>query len=168
MQVVRAVGGKIPVLIDGGVRRGTDIFKALALGARAVLVNADSEVLTLLTCQYSLKLLCKVFCFIFHHTVLLLIGSVIDTLEDHCCFILFAIWLLYLLIGPFVILFPLMQIGRPILYGLAAKGEYGVQRVIEMLKAELELTMALSGCPTLNDITRTHVRTEQDRLNCRL
>ncbi|XP_058179155.1 peroxisomal (S)-2-hydroxyacid oxidase GLO4-like [Rhododendron vialii] len=95
-QVVRAVGGKIPVLIDGGVRRGTDIFKALALGAQAVLI------------------------------------------------------------------------GRPILYGLAAKGEYGVLRVIEMLKAELELTMALSGCPTLKDITRSHVRTEQDRLNCRL
>lgn len=62
----------------------------------------------------------------------------------------------------------LTQIGRPILYGLAAKGEYGVRRVIEMLKAELELTMALSGCPTLKDITRSHVRTEQDRLNCRL
>ncbi|KAI8544729.1 hypothetical protein RHMOL_Rhmol08G0317900 [Rhododendron molle] len=84
-QVVRAVGGKIPVLIDGGVRRGTDIFKALALGAQAVLI------------------------------------------------------------------------GRPILYGLAAKGEYGVRRVIEMLKAELELTMALSGCPTLKDITRSHL-----------
>ncbi|KAG5538003.1 hypothetical protein RHGRI_025182 [Rhododendron griersonianum] len=95
-QVVRAVGGKIPVLIDGGVRRGTDVFKALALGAQAVLI------------------------------------------------------------------------GRPILYGLAAKGEYGVRRVIEMLNAELELTMALSGCPTLKDITRSHVRTEQDRLNCRL
>ncbi|KAE9467968.1 hypothetical protein C3L33_00099, partial [Rhododendron williamsianum] len=127
MQVVRAVGGKIPVLIDGGVRRGTDIFKALALGAQAVLVNSDSEVLTLLTCQYVLLLFCKVLCFMLHHTI-----------------------------------------GRPILYGLAAKGEYGVRRVIEMLKAELELTMALSGCPTLKDITRSHVRTEQDRLNCRL
>jgi (S)-2-hydroxy-acid oxidase len=95
-EVVRAVGGKIPVLIDGGVRRGTDIFKALALGAQAVLI------------------------------------------------------------------------GRPILYGLAAKGEYGVRRVIEMLKDELELTMALSGCPTLKDITRSHVRMEQDRFNCRL
>ncbi|KAH7866489.1 hypothetical protein Vadar_021064 [Vaccinium darrowii] len=95
-EVVRAVGGKIPVLIDGGVRRGTDIFKALALGAQAVLI------------------------------------------------------------------------GRPVLYGLAAKGEYGVRRVIEMLKDELELTMALSGCPTLKDITRGHVRMDQDRLNCRL
>ena len=35
-EVVEGVGGKIPVLIDGGVRRGTDIFKALALGATAV------------------------------------------------------------------------------------------------------------------------------------
>ena len=35
-EVVDAVGGKIPVLIDGGFRRGTDIFKALALGAKAV------------------------------------------------------------------------------------------------------------------------------------
>lgn len=39
-QVVHAVGGKIPVLFDGGIRRGTDIFKALALGAKAVLVRS--------------------------------------------------------------------------------------------------------------------------------
>jgi 4-hydroxymandelate oxidase len=36
--VVEAVGGKVPVLMDGGFRRGTDILKALALGASAVLV----------------------------------------------------------------------------------------------------------------------------------
>jgi len=35
-EVVQAVNGKVPVLVDGGVRRGTDIFKALALGATAV------------------------------------------------------------------------------------------------------------------------------------
>ena len=35
-EVIEAVGGRIPVLIDGGFRRGTDIFKALALGAKAV------------------------------------------------------------------------------------------------------------------------------------
>jgi 4-hydroxymandelate oxidase len=35
-EVVAAVGGKIPVLVDGGIRRGTDIFKALAFGAKAV------------------------------------------------------------------------------------------------------------------------------------
>jgi isopentenyl diphosphate isomerase/L-lactate dehydrogenase-like FMN-dependent dehydrogenase len=38
-EVVQAVGGRIPVLVDGGFRRGTDIFKALALGARAVCVG---------------------------------------------------------------------------------------------------------------------------------
>nr|XP_015901714.2 peroxisomal (S)-2-hydroxyacid oxidase GLO4-like isoform X1 [Ziziphus jujuba var. spinosa] len=95
-EVVHAVEGKVPVLFDGGVRRGTDVFKALALGAQAVLV------------------------------------------------------------------------GRPVIYGLAAKGEYGVRRVLEMLKYELELTMALSGCPQLQDITRDHVRTEHERLRSML
>ncbi|PON43581.1 Alpha-hydroxy acid dehydrogenase, FMN-dependent [Parasponia andersonii] len=63
--------GEVPVLIDGGAWRRTDVFEALALGAQAVLV------------------------------------------------------------------------GRPVLYGLAAMGENGVTSVIEMLKNELELTMAL-------------------------
>lgn len=40
MQVVKAVEGRIPVLLDGGVRRGTDIFKALALGASGVFVSS--------------------------------------------------------------------------------------------------------------------------------
>ena len=35
-EVVKEVGGRIPVFVDGGVRRGTDVFKALALGAKAV------------------------------------------------------------------------------------------------------------------------------------
>ena len=38
-EVVEAVGGRIPVLIDGGIRRGTDVFKALALGADAVAIG---------------------------------------------------------------------------------------------------------------------------------
>ena len=38
-EVVRAVGGRCEVLMDGGIRRGTDVLKALALGARAVLVG---------------------------------------------------------------------------------------------------------------------------------
>ncbi|OWM86021.1 hypothetical protein CDL15_Pgr027247 [Punica granatum] len=95
-EVVQAVKGRVPVFVDGGIRRGTDIFKALALGAQAVLI------------------------------------------------------------------------GRPVVYGLAAKGEYGVRRVIELLKDELELTMALSGCPRLKDITRNHIMTERDRPRCML
>ncbi|XP_076930143.1 peroxisomal (S)-2-hydroxyacid oxidase GLO4-like [Bidens hawaiensis] len=95
-EVVGAVQGRIPVLFDGGIRRGTDVFKALALGANAVMI------------------------------------------------------------------------GRPVVYGLAAKGEYGVRRVIEMLKDELELTMALSGCTTLNNITRNHVSAQVDNHYCRL
>ncbi|KAM7253689.1 hypothetical protein ACFE04_021843 [Oxalis oulophora] len=95
-EVVEAVKGKIPVLVDGGVRRGTDVFKALALGAQAVLV------------------------------------------------------------------------GRPVVFGLAAEGEKGVRRVIQMLKDELELTMALSGCTNVNGITRNHIRTQADRFQSSL
>jgi len=38
--VVKAVEGRIPVFLDGGVRRGTDVFKALALGASGVFVSS--------------------------------------------------------------------------------------------------------------------------------
>ncbi|KAL5537442.1 hypothetical protein UlMin_045940 [Ulmus minor] len=95
-EVVQAVRGRVPVLFDGGVRRGTDVFKALALGAKAVLI------------------------------------------------------------------------GRPVIYGLASMGETGVKKVIEMLKNELELTMALSGCPSIEDISRSHVRMEHERLHSML
>ena len=61
-----------------------------------------------------------------------------------------------------------LQIGRPVIYGLAAKGKHGVRRVIEMLKDELEITMALSGCSSVKDISRRHVRTERDRLQSML
>jgi len=37
--IVAAVGGKVPVLVDGGIRRGTDVIKCLALGAKAVLIG---------------------------------------------------------------------------------------------------------------------------------
>eukprot|EP01126_Amoeba_proteus_P061146 TRINITY_DN8171_c0_g1_i11.p1 TRINITY_DN8171_c0_g1~~TRINITY_DN8171_c0_g1_i11.p1 ORF type:complete len:218 (-),score=49.45 TRINITY_DN8171_c0_g1_i11:110-763(-) len=79
MSALRSVGAenKIEVWIDGGVRRGTDIFKALALGAKAV------------------------------------------------------------------------GVGRPFLYGLASYGQEGVERVIQLLKDELEMTMRLMGAPTL-------------------
>ena len=68
-EVVAAVNGRIPVFLDGGVRRGTDVFKALALGANGV------------------------------------------------------------------------GIGRPTLWGLGAFGEAGVNRVLEILQAELKLVM---------------------------
>ena len=84
--VVQAVAGRVPVLMDGGLRRGNDILKALSLGAKAVLV------------------------------------------------------------------------GRPPLWGLAAVGQPGVERVLWMLGAELKLAMALAGQPSLNTITRRLVR----------
>lgn len=85
-EVVEAVDGRCEVYVDGGIRRGTDVLKALAFGARAVLV------------------------------------------------------------------------GRPILWGLAVNGEGGVYHVLQLLRAELELAMALAGCPTLGSITRSLVR----------
>jgi isopentenyl diphosphate isomerase/L-lactate dehydrogenase-like FMN-dependent dehydrogenase len=84
--VVEAVQGKIPVLMDGGIRRGTDVLKALALGAKAVLI------------------------------------------------------------------------GRPYVWGLAAFGQVGVQRVVELLRAELVLSMGLAGKPNLAAIDRRLVR----------
>ncbi|XP_028243355.1 peroxisomal (S)-2-hydroxy-acid oxidase-like isoform X2 [Glycine soja] len=90
-EVVKAAQGRIPVFLDGGIRRGTDVFKALALGAAGVFI------------------------------------------------------------------------GRPVLFSLAADGEAGVRKVLQMLRDEFELTMALSGCRSLKEITRDHVVTEWDR-----
>ena len=80
LDVVAAVGGQCPIVMDGGIRRGTDALKALALGADAV------------------------------------------------------------------------AIGRPQLYGLAVGGAGGVQRVVELLRAELDLALALVGAPSLADL----------------
>ena len=90
-EVVEAVGGRIPVLIDGGVRRGGDILKALALGATAVML------------------------------------------------------------------------GRAYVYGLAAFGQVGVQRVVEMLTGELKVAMGLAGVPNLAAINRSLVRLPWER-----
>jgi 4-hydroxymandelate oxidase len=80
--VVERVAGRVPVLVDGGIRRGTDVLKALALGATAV------------------------------------------------------------------------QIGRPYLYGLGVAGADGVKRVVEILRSEFEMAMALTGRPTLKSIDK--------------
>lgn len=80
--VVDAVHSRGEVLLDGGVRRGTDVVKALALGAKAVMV------------------------------------------------------------------------GRPVLWGLAVDGEAGAKRVLGLLRHELDLAMALCGCPTVKAVGR--------------
>jgi isopentenyl diphosphate isomerase/L-lactate dehydrogenase-like FMN-dependent dehydrogenase len=85
-EVVDAVEGRGAVLVDGGVRRGTDVAIALALGADAVLV------------------------------------------------------------------------GRPALWGLAVGGEAGALRVLELLRAELALAVALCGCASPAELSRAHVR----------
>jgi len=79
-RVLDAVGGMIPVLVDGGIRRGTDVVKALAFGAKAVLI------------------------------------------------------------------------GRPYLWGLAAQGAGGVERVVKILRKELEAAMALCGKTSIAEI----------------
>lgn len=50
------------------------------------------------------------------------------------------------------------------LFSLAVDGEAGVRKVLQMLRDELELTMALSGCTSLAEITRNHVITDSDRI----
>jgi isopentenyl diphosphate isomerase/L-lactate dehydrogenase-like FMN-dependent dehydrogenase len=84
--VVEAIDGRACVLVDGGIRRGTDVAAALALGADAVLV------------------------------------------------------------------------GRPALWGLAAGGEAGARRVLELLREELELALALLGCASPAELDRSHVQ----------
>ncbi|CAL5014809.1 unnamed protein product [Urochloa decumbens] len=91
-EVVGEAKGRVPVFLDGGIRRGTDVFKALALGASGVFI------------------------------------------------------------------------GRPVLFALAVDGEAGVKKALQMLRDELEIAMALSGCTSLKEITRGHVSTEADRI----
>jgi L-lactate dehydrogenase (cytochrome) len=84
-EVVEAVKSRIEVLMDGGIRRGTDIAKAICMGARAVLC------------------------------------------------------------------------GRAYAYGLAAAGEPGVDRAIEILRTDLERTLRLLGCPSVAGLDRSYV-----------
>ena len=91
-EVVDAVGSRLPVLVDGGFRRGTDVFKALSLGARAV------------------------------------------------------------------------GIGRPQVWGLASFGQEGVERVIDILRAELIMTMRNCGVASAGKFTRDSVLRNGARL----
>ena len=84
-EVVAAVGNQTEVLMDGGIRRGSDIVKALCLGARAVLV------------------------------------------------------------------------GRAYAYGLAAAGEAGVSRALEILRDDVERTLRLLGCQAVAQLNETYV-----------
>jgi L-lactate dehydrogenase (cytochrome) len=84
-EVLEAVQDRIEVLMDGGIRRGTDIAKALCMGARAVLC------------------------------------------------------------------------GRAYAYGLAAAGEAGVDRAIEILRVDLDRTLRLLGCPSVAQLDRSYV-----------
>ena len=51
------------------------------------------------------------------------------------------------------------MLGRPMLYGLGASGQTGVERSIEILQKEIDRTLALLGRPTLADLDRTALRT---------
>ena len=84
-EIAEAVGGRAEVLMDGGVRRGSDIAKAVCLGARAVLI------------------------------------------------------------------------GRAYAYGLGAAGEAGVARAIAILRADLQRTLALLGCESIDELNRSYV-----------
>ncbi|KAF3591535.1 hypothetical protein DY000_02026841, partial [Brassica cretica] len=53
-------------------------------------------------------------------------------------------------------------VGRPSLFSLAADGEAGVRKMLQMLRDEFELTMALSGCRSLREISRNHIKTDWD------
>jgi isopentenyl diphosphate isomerase/L-lactate dehydrogenase-like FMN-dependent dehydrogenase len=79
------VNGQIEVWMDGGVRRGTDIVKALCLGANAVLC------------------------------------------------------------------------GRAYAYGLAAAGEAGVNRAVEILRTDVERTLRLLGCPSIEKLDQSYI-----------
>ena len=83
--VIEAVDGRVEVYVDGGIRRGTDVAMAVALGARAALI------------------------------------------------------------------------GRPVIWALTVGGEEGVRRLLSLMRDEIELALALLGCPTPEALGPAHV-----------
>ncbi|KAK3430723.1 hypothetical protein EUGRSUZ_E02418 [Eucalyptus grandis] len=61
------------------------------------------------------------------------------------------------------VILPCLTDRRPVVFSLAAKGEAGVKKVLQMPRDEFELTMALSGCRSLKEITHDHIMTGWDR-----
>lgn len=96
-EIIKQVNGRCEVFLDGGVTKGTDVFKALALGAKMVKPKYKFDWTN---------------SFIWH------------------CFC-------YIQIKTFI--------GRPVLWGLAHSGEQGVKNIIQLLKTEVDVAMALSG-----------------------
>jgi isopentenyl diphosphate isomerase/L-lactate dehydrogenase-like FMN-dependent dehydrogenase len=92
-EIVAAVNGRAEVLMDGGVRRGSDVVKAICLGARAVLI------------------------------------------------------------------------GRAYAYGLAAAGYDGVQRALQILRADVERTMRLLGCGSVHELNQSYVELPREWLS---
>ncbi|PON43574.1 Alpha-hydroxy acid dehydrogenase, FMN-dependent [Parasponia andersonii] len=181
-EVVQAVGGKVPVIFDGGVRRGTDVFKALALGAQAVLVgrpviyglaamgqNGVKSVIEMLKNELELTMAlsgCPNLKHITRSHVVQAVGGKVPVLFDGAVPAGTDVLKVLPLGAPAVLL--KTADWEAIFYGLAAMEQNGVKSVIEMLKNELELDMALSGCPSLKHITRSHVMTEHDRFHSKL
>uniref|UniRef100_A0A7I4DUD9 (S)-2-hydroxy-acid oxidase n=1 Tax=Physcomitrium patens TaxID=3218 RepID=A0A7I4DUD9_PHYPA len=62
----------------------------------------------------------------------------------------------------------LEEVGRPVPYALAVDGEAGATKVLQMLRDEFELTMALIGVRSVKEIRRQHVLTEQDSMKLAL
>ena len=87
--IVSAVGGQLAIMLDGGIRRGSDVVKALALGADMVFI------------------------------------------------------------------------GRAATYGLAAGGEAGVRRALQLLRAEIDRVLALLGCASIDDLGPQYLRSVQ-------
>ncbi|KAL6843822.1 hypothetical protein ACP4OV_026393 [Aristida adscensionis] len=138
-EVVRAAKGRVPVFLDSGIRRGTDVFKALALGASGVSIGrpvlfalaVDGEA----GARNALRMLRDEL-----ETAMALSGcaSLKEITRDH-------------------VATESDRICRSRLRGRRAE-------VLQMLRDELELAMALSGFTSLREITRAHVATDGGRV----